>query len=153
MRRMGFYISDFSYDMNSTDFELLCKSGNISIINYNEYVKSNCEDKEQSKMTKIQDCHNHKEGLAPWIDEFSEILILGSLPSDVSIKEQAYYQNKSKNSFWKLMHDLLGQGDDSKEFLLKNILLCGIVLLRAIEREAWTPILLEARYRINFQNF
>ena len=31
MRRMGFYISDFSYDMNSTDFELLCKSGNISI--------------------------------------------------------------------------------------------------------------------------
>lgn len=120
MRRIGFYISDFSYDMNSTDFELLRKNGDISIINYNEYVKSNCEDKEQSKMTKIHDCHNHKEGLAPWIDEFSEILILGSLPSDVSIKEQAYYQNKSKNSFWKLIHGLFGQGDDSKEFLLKN---------------------------------
>ena len=83
MRRIGFYISDFSYDMNSTDFELLRKNGDILIINYNEYVKSNCEDKEQSKMTKIHDCHNHKEGLAPWIDEFSEILILGSLPSDV----------------------------------------------------------------------
>lgn len=38
--------------MNSTDFELLCKNGDISIINYNEYVKSNCEDKKQSKMTK-----------------------------------------------------------------------------------------------------
>ena len=120
IRRIGFYISDFSYDMNSTDFELLCKNGDISIINYNEYVKSNCEDKKQSKMTKIHDCHDHKEGLIPWIDEFSEILILGSLPSDVSIKEQAYYQNKSKNSFWKIMHGLFGQGDDSKEFLLKN---------------------------------
>lgn len=120
IRKMGFYISDFSKDMNSSQFEHLCKSGKISIINYNEHIKSNYEDKEQSKMTKIHDCHDYKKGLIPWIDEFSEILILGSLPSDVSIKEQAYYQNKSKNSFWKLMHGLFGQGDDSKEFLLKN---------------------------------
>nr|WP_293480145.1 DNA-deoxyinosine glycosylase [Prevotella sp.] len=120
IRKMGFYISDFSKDMNSLQFDHLLKSGKISIINYNEHVKSNYEDKEQGKMTKIHDCHDHKEGLIPWIDEFSEILILGSLPSDVSIKEQAYYQNKSKNSFWKIMHGLFGQGDDSKEFLLKN---------------------------------
>ena len=120
IRKMGFYISDFSKDMNSSQFEHLCKSGKISIINYNEHIKSNYEDKEQSKMTKIHDCHDYKKGLIPWIDESSEILILGSLPSDVSIKEQAYYQNKSKNSFWKLMHGLFGQGDDSKEFLLKN---------------------------------
>lgn len=120
IRKMGFYISDFSKDMNSSQFEHLCKSGKISIINYNEHIKSNYEDKEQSKMTKIHDCHDYKKRLIPWIDEFSEILILGSLPSDVSIKEQAYYQNKSKNSFWKLMHGLFGQGDDSKEFLLKN---------------------------------
>ena len=116
IRKMGFYISDFSKDMNSLQFDHLLKSGKISIINYNEHVKSNYEDKEQGKMTKIHDCHDHKEGLIPWIDEFSEILILGSLPSDVSIKEQAYYQNKSKNSFWKIMHGLFGQGDDSKEF-------------------------------------
>ena len=120
IRKMGFYISDFSKDMNSLQFDHLLKSGKISIINYNEHVKSNYEDKEQGKMAKIHDCHDHKEGLIPWIDEFSEILILGSLPSDVSIKEQAYYQNKSKNSFWKIMHGLFGQGDDSKEFLLKN---------------------------------
>lgn len=120
IRKMGFYISDFSKDMNSLQFDHLLKSGKISIINYNEHVKSNYEDKEQGKMTKIHDCHDHKEGLIPWIDEFSEILILGSLPSDVSIKEQAYYQNKSKNSFWKIMYGLFGQGDDSKDFLLKN---------------------------------
>lgn len=54
------------------------------------------------------------------MDEHSEILILGSLPSDVSLRERAYYQNKSKNSFWKLMHGLFGEGPDSKEFLMKH---------------------------------
>lgn len=54
------------------------------------------------------------------MDEHSEILILGSFPSDVSLREQAYYQNKSKNSFWKLMHGLFGEGPDSREFLMKH---------------------------------
>lgn len=61
-----------------------------------------------------------KEGFAPWIDENSEILILGSLPGDVSIKAQSYYHNKSKNSFWKLMHAIFGEGEDNKGFLLQN---------------------------------
>lgn len=140
MRRMNFYISDFHHDMNYEDFIRLCKDGTIKITYKDEYMKSddvaeflcnNDDNKsneirlgnneiQNSKNTEPQDNKNFKEGLDPWVDEHSEILILGSLPSDVSIREQAYYQNKSKNSFWKLMHGLFGEGPDSKEFLMKH---------------------------------
>lgn len=126
--------------MNSTDFRLLCISGRITITYKDKSMKSddvaellfNNDDNQSneirlgnnenlcSKNAEPQDNENFKEGLEPWVDEHSEILILGSLPSDVSIREQAYYQNKSKNSFWKLMHGLFGEGPDSKEFLTKH---------------------------------
>lgn len=143
IREKGFYISDFpdfAKNMNSTDFCLLCNSGRITITDKDKYMKSddvaeflcNNDDNQSNKIrlgynenlcsknAEPQDNENYKEGLEPWVDEHSEILILGSLPSDVSIREQAYYQNKSKNSFWKLMHGLFGEGPDSKEFLMKH---------------------------------
>lgn len=140
IRKKGFYISDFAKDMNSTDFIRLCINGTIKITYKDKYMKSddvaeflcNNDDNQSneirlgnneiqnSKNAEPQDNENFKEGLGPWVDEHSEILILGSLPSDVSIREQAYYQNKSKNSFWKLMHGLFGEGPDSKEFLMKH---------------------------------
>ena len=140
MRRMNFYISDFYHDMNYEDFIRLCKDGTIKITYKDEYMKSddvaeflcNNDDNQSneirlgnnenlcSKNAEPQDNENFKEGLKPWVDEHSEILILGSFPSDVSLREQAYYQNKSKNSFWKLMHGLFGEGPDSKEFLMKH---------------------------------
>lgn len=140
IRKKGFYISDFAKDMNSTGFKNLCISGSIKIKDRDKYVNSddvaeflcNNDDNQSneirlgnnenlcSKNAKPQDTENFKEGLGPWVDEHSEILILGSLPSDVSIREQAYYQNKSKNSFWKLMHGLLGEGPDSKKFLMNH---------------------------------
>ena len=140
IREKGFYISDFAKDMNSTDFIRRCKNGSIKIIDRDKYVKSkdvaeflcNNDDNQSNKIrlgnnenlcsknAKPQDNENFKEGLEPWVDEHSEILILGSLPSDVSIRKQAYYQNKSRNSFWKLMHGLFGEGPDSKEFLMKH---------------------------------
>ena len=148
IREKGFYISDFSKyitdftkkGMNSTDFIRLCIDGTIKITYKDEYMKSddvaeflcNNDDNQNNKIrlgnnenlcsknAEPQDNENFKEGLEPWVDEHSEILILGSLPSDVSIREQAYYQNKSKNSFWKLMHGLFGEGPDSKKFLMKH---------------------------------
>lgn len=136
MRRIGFYITDFAGNMNSTDFDILLNSGKIEILDYEAFINSKNVSREvfnENKNTieedtgisqedeKVIESDNiFKEGLEPWIDEYSEILILGSLPSDISIKEQAYYQNKSRNSFWKLMHGLFGEGPDSKEFLLKN---------------------------------
>ena len=140
MRRMNFYISDFYHDMNYEDFIRLCKDGTIKITYKDEYMKSDdvakflCNNNDNqsnkirlgnnenlcSKNAEPQDNENFKEGLKPWVDEHSEILILGSFPSDVSLRERAYYQNKSKNSFWKLMHGLFGEGPDSKEFLMKH---------------------------------
>ena len=140
MRRMNFYISDFYHDMNYEDFIRLYNSGRITITDIDKKVKSNDEaeflcnnDDHQSNKIRLgnnenlcstnaepQDNENFKEGLEPWVDEHSEILILGSFPSDVSLREQAYYQNKSKNSFWKLMHGLFGEGPDSREFLMKH---------------------------------
>lgn len=140
MRRMNFYISDFYHDMNYEDFIRLCNSGRITITDKDKKVKSNDEaellfnnddnqsneirfgknENSNSKNAEPEDNENFKEGLEPWVDEHSEILILGSLPSDVSIRKQAYYQNKSKNSFWKLMHGLFGEGPDCKGFLMKH---------------------------------
>lgn len=141
MREMGFYITDFTKkSMNSTDFIRLCKNGTIKITDKDKSMKSddvaeflcNNDDNQSneirlgnnenlcSKNAEPQDNENFKEGLGPWVDEHSEILILGSLPSDVSLRERAYYQNKSKNSFWKLMHGLFGEGPDCKGFLMKH---------------------------------
>lgn len=143
IREKGFYISDFpdfAKNMNSTEFRLLCNSGRITITDKDKYMKSddvaeflcNNDDNQSneirlgynenlcSKNAEPQDNENFKEGLKPWVDEHSEILILGSFPSDVSLRERAYYQNKSKNSFWKLIHGLFGEGPDSKEFLMKH---------------------------------
>ena len=143
IREKGFYISDFpdfAKNMNSTDFRLLCNSGRITITDKDKNMKSddvaeflcNNDDNQSNKIrlgnnenlssknAEPQDNKDFKEGLEPWVDEHSEILILGSLPSDVSIRKRAYYQNKSKNSFWKLMHGLFGEGPDSKEFLMKH---------------------------------
>lgn len=147
IREKGFYISDFlkyisdsAKSMNSTDFIRLCKDGTIKITYKDKYMKSDdvakflCNNNDNqsnkirlgnnenlcSKNAEPQDNENFKEGLEPWVDEHSEILILGSFPSDVSLRERAYYQNKSYNSFWKLMHGLFGEGPDSKEFLMKH---------------------------------
>jgi hypoxanthine-DNA glycosylase len=43
-----------------------------------------------------------KEGLPPIIDENTRIIMLGSFPSDESIKQKKYYANKT-NDFWKLI--------------------------------------------------
>jgi hypoxanthine-DNA glycosylase len=49
-----------------------------------------------------------KAGLSPVIDDKTEVLILGSLPSDVSLAKGQYYANPS-NDFWKLIGQVLNQ--------------------------------------------
>ncbi|MBW6469818.1 MAG: DNA-deoxyinosine glycosylase [Methanosarcinaceae archaeon] len=49
-----------------------------------------------------------KKGLAPIIDTNTRILILGSLPSDESIRKQQYYGNPG-NDFWKLISEVIGK--------------------------------------------
>lgn len=51
-----------------------------------------------------------QKGLPPMIDERTEILILGSAPSEQSIKKQEYYGNKG-NQFWKIIFQVLNVPD------------------------------------------
>jgi hypoxanthine-DNA glycosylase len=47
-----------------------------------------------------------KQGFPAIIDKNTKILILGSLPSDVSIKKHQYYGNP-ENDFWKLLGSII----------------------------------------------
>lgn len=79
-----------------------------------------------------------KNGLAPLIGESPEILILGSLPGDESLRLQQYYGNP-RNMFWRVMAKVFGETvpDDysgKSEFLKSH----GIALwdvFSAAERE------------------
>ena len=47
--------------------------------------------------------------LLPIIDARSRVLILGSMPSDISIEKKQYYANP-QNHFWTLIYSVLGGG-------------------------------------------
>ena len=49
-----------------------------------------------------------KIGFEPVFDEDSKVLILGSFPSVVSLKEGFYYGNK-QNRFWKTLYEFFGE--------------------------------------------
>ena len=50
---------------------------------------------------------NSKQGLEPLVCNEPKILILGSLPSDISIESQEYYANH-KNFFWRIIATITG---------------------------------------------
>ena len=54
-------------------------------------------------------------GLDPIVFEDSKILIVGSMPSAISLKEQMYYANKN-NRFWKILKEIF-QTEDKIELL------------------------------------
>jgi len=49
-----------------------------------------------------------KVGLDPVVDEHTEILIVGTLPSDESLSRRQYYA-KPSNDFWKLLETVLNE--------------------------------------------
>ncbi|HHV25471.1 MAG TPA: DNA-deoxyinosine glycosylase [Methanosarcina sp.] len=49
-----------------------------------------------------------KQGFPAVIDENTEILILGSLPGDVSIRKHQYYGHPG-NDFWRLIGSIIGK--------------------------------------------
>ena len=52
-------------------------------------------------------------GLDPIVFEDSRILIVGSMPSAISLKEQMYYANKN-NRFWKILEEIYQENDKIK---------------------------------------
>jgi TDG/mug DNA glycosylase family protein len=53
----------------------------------------------------------HAQGFPPIADAHARILILGSLPGLVSIRQQQYY-GQPHNAFWKIMGRLFGAGPE-----------------------------------------
>lgn len=49
-----------------------------------------------------------KLGLPPVLDRNTEVLILGSLPGDISLSKGEYYGNPN-NDFWKILAEVLNQ--------------------------------------------
>jgi TDG/mug DNA glycosylase family protein len=70
-----------------------------------------------------------KFGLVPVIDDKTEVLILGTLPSDVSLAMSQYYASPS-NDFWKLIGQVLNQSlvALSYERRIETLKNCGIGL-------------------------
>ncbi|MCY4050861.1 MAG: DNA-deoxyinosine glycosylase [Gammaproteobacteria bacterium] len=62
-----------------------------------------------------------KVGLGPIIDVSSRILILGSLPGDISLSTQEYYANP-RNHFWKILFCIYNQCIE-KDYELKRAFL------------------------------
>jgi TDG/mug DNA glycosylase family protein len=66
-----------------------------------------------------------KSGFPPIIDQNTEILILGSLPSDKSIQAGEYYANP-QNQFWKIIFAIFNNNvplvkySEKTDLLLKN---------------------------------
>lgn len=77
------------------------------------------KDKVQEKSVTRDGSSNFKKCLAPWVDEKTKVLILGTMPGDFSIKQQFYYLNPH-NMFWKIMNMLFnptGHFEKSRDFL------------------------------------
>ena len=68
--------------------------------------------------------NNNKKGLAPLVGSSPRIVILGSLPSDESIKRQEYYGNP-RNLFWKVIAGVYDESvpatyEDKKALLFRH---------------------------------
>jgi len=63
-----------------------------------------------------------KNGLPPIVDNNTTILVLGSLPSDTSIKMQEYYSHP-RNQFWELLEIVFNMNLVSKPYQEKISLL------------------------------
>lgn len=77
-----------------------------------------------------------KEGFPPLIDENTKVLVLGTMPGDMSISTGEYYANPT-NQFWKIIFRIFNSGEsfltykDKTDLLLKNRMGLWDVLYRA----------------------
>jgi len=100
----------------------------------------------------------HIESFAPVVDCDSEILILGSMPGEESLRLGQYYANP-RNAFWQILASLTGNRNDlSYELRLKLLNDHRIALwdvLRACERSGSldSAIKVSSMYTNDFQTF
>ncbi len=56
-----------------------------------------------------------KQGFLPIVDKNTEIIILGSLPGNISIKKHQYYGNPG-NDFWRLLGSAISEDLQSMDY-------------------------------------
>ena len=121
MRSIGFYgKDDFGvYDMTEEKFYSLIKS---EIITINDTSTAKVPPVSSNRDTNTLTNFNLKNGLEAWCGDTPYVLILGTFPSEKSLAAQAYYQNKSYNSFYKIMESLFERqsGMSDKDFIINN---------------------------------
>ena len=83
------------YKIDLLDYK---KINDVELINHIERVGINLYDKPQYR----------RFGLPPVIDSHSRILILGTFPSELSLKSQEYYANP-QNKFWEIIYSVLNE--------------------------------------------
>jgi len=121
MRNLGFYGSDYGItDMTIDKFHRLIDDGKIKISDGNRFVNQRAIVVEEK--TQPLSCEQMKTGLQAWAGEKPKVLILGTFPGEKSLAAQAYYQNKTHNSFFKIMESLFDRpmGMSDKEFIISN---------------------------------
>lgn len=124
IRDIGFYWTDFhgknTVKYNVENFRKLISSGSIVIVDDNDGIKTSIVRPVKKKQVVIES--NMKQGLEPWVGKNPKVLILGSMPGDESIRQQAYYANVSRNSFWKIMYSLFQKTgfQSDKEFITSH---------------------------------
>lgn len=122
MRRIGFYgRDDFGiFDMTEEKFYRLIDSKKI-------IIKDGCSKAKVPPVSSKREIkplteNSLKHGLEAWCGETPYVLILGTLPGEKSLAAQAYYQNKSHNSFYRIMERLFERqnGMSDKDFIINN---------------------------------
>ena len=121
MRRIGFYgRDDFGiFDMTEEKFYRLIESKKIII---KDSSKAKVSPVLSRRETNPLAYNNLKHGLEAWCGETPYVLILGTLPGEKSLAAQAYYQDKSHNSFYRIMESLFERqsGMSDKDFIINN---------------------------------
>ena len=61
-------------------------------------------------------------GFTPIANKNAKILVLGSMPSDVSLQEQEYYAHQ-RNAFWPIMFSICNESSDRHEYWMRKQML------------------------------
>lgn len=124
LKRIPYVIAEHKTKNINWYFAPIAKASQSNYAHKGKDTKKNTTSKELVKATKNHNT-DFKSGLEPWVGGEPKVLILGSLPGDESIKQQAYYANK-RNAFWKIMRALYNNNTetDNKKFIIS----CGIAL-------------------------
>ncbi len=122
MRQIGFYGGDdFGItDMTVEKFNGLISRGFIKVVGKPNLLSTGITKNNVKEVTAHPNVS--KRGLEAWCGDEPYVLILGTLPGDKSLELQAYYQNKSHNSFYKIMESLFERKSDAsdKDFILSH---------------------------------